>query len=315
MINDNLRRWNSARTAIRLDPFDNQVTGQSFDQLRRWNTTKTARSTEPVPQVLTAKQLPRFAGIDARHRTVTMAQVVKCEKIEKKDCYTVIAYGPTDNWTVKRRYEEFYTFHLNLLDMFPEEAGKKGNQRIIPRFPGPKAFMSEDVSWERKEALDCYVKDLFSLPERIVHSYWLIKFFAPKECDPKCPVVESTQSEILDFFDLSMGNLPPVAAITSRKSITKSRHCSSPPEPRIIIKAKLSEDIIKVEIPEGSSLASFCKLCERKFSSYIPARFQYLDEDGDEIIISDDDDFMAALKVSAATKPLMLICQEGLENL
>ncbi|KAL1916683.1 uncharacterized protein VTP21DRAFT_5387 [Calcarisporiella thermophila] len=66
-----------------------------------------------------------------------------------------------------RTYGHFYGFQVALLDRFPREAGRAGDERILPYMPGPTSAVDDAITAQRRVDLDVYVKELCQLPERI----------------------------------------------------------------------------------------------------------------------------------------------------
>ncbi|KAI7875524.1 uncharacterized protein EV154DRAFT_451722 [Mucor mucedo] len=69
-----------------------------------------------------------------------------------------------------RLYEDFYDFQINLLQMFPMEAGKEERERILPFMPGPLENVTDEITQERQVDLDRYCKDLLKLPGYLAES-------------------------------------------------------------------------------------------------------------------------------------------------
>lgn len=65
---------------------------------------------------------------------------------------------------------DFYDFQINLLEAFPDEAGKNEKERILPYMPGPLEDVNEDITGERQVDLDQYCKDLLNLPSYLSQS-------------------------------------------------------------------------------------------------------------------------------------------------
>lgn len=86
--------------------------------------------------------------------------------------------------TLYRLYEDFYDFHIMLLEEFPVESGRVGDQqRILPFMPIPLQVVDDDVTATRRADLDLYVQDLCRLPRRIVQHALVEELFALKEGD------------------------------------------------------------------------------------------------------------------------------------
>ncbi|ODQ51554.1 hypothetical protein SAICODRAFT_8850 [Saitoella complicata NRRL Y-17804] len=88
-----------------------------------------------------------------------------------------------------RYYEDFHDFQLSLLEGFPTEAGKNGDERILPFMPGPLSFVDDSISSQRQADLDVYVQELCRLPRYILQGDIIKTFFEAREGD-----VESTHA-------------------------------------------------------------------------------------------------------------------------
>ncbi|KAG2196453.1 hypothetical protein INT47_012654 [Mucor saturninus] len=66
--------------------------------------------------------------------------------------------------------DDFYDFQINLLQMFPVEAGKEERERILPFMPGPLENVTDEITQERQVDLDRYCKDLLKLPGYLAES-------------------------------------------------------------------------------------------------------------------------------------------------
>jgi len=88
------------------------------------------------------------------------------------------------NRNLLRLYEDFYNFHIALLEEFPVESGRVGDQpRILPFMPMPLQVVNDSVSASRKEDLNEYVQDLCRLPRRILHHPLVDQLFAVRDGD------------------------------------------------------------------------------------------------------------------------------------
>ncbi|KAF9129482.1 bud emergence protein 1, partial [Mortierella sp. 14UC] len=92
-----------------------------------------------------------------------------------------------------RLYEDFYDFHIALLEEFPVESGRVGDQpRILPFMPIPLQVVTDTVSASRRADLDGYVQDLCKLPGRITQHPLVEQLFAIREGDTETPMGGST---------------------------------------------------------------------------------------------------------------------------
>ncbi|KAG0263415.1 bud emergence protein 1 [Mortierella polycephala] len=86
--------------------------------------------------------------------------------------------------TLYRLYEDFYDFHIALLEEFPVESGRTGDQmRILPFMPIPLQVVTDTVTASRREDLDGYVQDLYKLPPRITQHPLVEQLFALRDGD------------------------------------------------------------------------------------------------------------------------------------
>ncbi|KAI8363586.1 hypothetical protein B0O80DRAFT_17193 [Mortierella sp. GBAus27b] len=87
-----------------------------------------------------------------------------------------------------RLYEDFYNFHIALLEEFPVESGRVGDQpRILPFMPIPLQVVTDAVSASRRADLDAYVQDLFRLPFKITQHPLVADLFSAREGDTETP--------------------------------------------------------------------------------------------------------------------------------
>ncbi|BFZ53815.1 bud emergence protein 1 [Savitreella phatthalungensis] len=82
-----------------------------------------------------------------------------------------------------RYYEDFYDFQIALLDEFPVEAGRTGEQRILPFMPGPLSYVDDTISAQRRADLDIYVQELCQLPAHVTRHALLHSLFDAREGD------------------------------------------------------------------------------------------------------------------------------------
>ncbi|CCH57862.1 hypothetical protein TBLA_0A00610 [Henningerozyma blattae CBS 6284] len=85
---------------------------------------------------------------------------------------------------LKRHYNEFYNFQVQLLNAFPAEAGncKDANtgvvtRRIIPYIPTTSHRVTENLTMRRKKTLNIYLKDIIMLPDYISRSKYVKELF------------------------------------------------------------------------------------------------------------------------------------------
>eukprot|EP00050_Salpingoeca_kvevrii_P022506 m.127549 g.127549 ORF g.127549 m.127549 type:complete len:433 (+) comp9727_c0_seq1:44-1342(+) len=89
------------------------------------------------------------------------------------------------SYVVKRTHDELYVFQCKLLDLNPVEAGKTGEQRIIPRLPGKKATLlrksitqQRTIAEKRLPLIQRWATNLAKLPEALRLSEHFVSFFA-----------------------------------------------------------------------------------------------------------------------------------------
>ncbi|KAF9582050.1 bud emergence protein 1 [Lunasporangiospora selenospora] len=97
-----------------------------------------------------------------------------------------LASGATRN--LFRLYEDFYDFHIALLEEFPVESGRVGDQpRSLPFMPIPISNVDDGVTAARRSDLDGYVQDLCKLPSKISQHPLVMILFAVKDGDVEIP--------------------------------------------------------------------------------------------------------------------------------
>lgn len=88
------------------------------------------------------------------------------------------------HWDLSRIYEDFYELQINLIAVFPEEAGQvPGKARTLPYMPGSVKFVTDNISEGRRENLDQYLRELLGMAQHITCSSLVRNFFAPREGD------------------------------------------------------------------------------------------------------------------------------------
>ncbi|KAF9408656.1 bud emergence protein 1 [Podila epigama] len=93
-----------------------------------------------------------------------------------------LANGATRN--LYRLYDDFYDFHIALLEEFPVEGGRVSEQqRILPFMPIPLQVVNDAVTATRRADLDAYVQDLCKLPRRITQHPLVENLFALRDGD------------------------------------------------------------------------------------------------------------------------------------
>jgi len=91
-----------------------------------------------------------------------------------------------------RLYEDFYNFHIALLEEFPVESGRTGDQpRILPFIPIPLKQVTDIVTASRRVDLNEYVHELCKLPTRITHHPLIEQLFEVKDGDTEMPAPPS----------------------------------------------------------------------------------------------------------------------------
>ncbi|KAF2864374.1 hypothetical protein K470DRAFT_261273 [Piedraia hortae CBS 480.64] len=87
------------------------------------------------------------------------------------------------HWDLSRVYKDFYELQINLINAFPEEAGKGDKQRTLPFMPGPVKYVTGAICDGRRASLDSYLRNLLYLSPKITCSSIVRNFFAPREGD------------------------------------------------------------------------------------------------------------------------------------
>ena len=119
----------------------------------------------------------------ALHHVVSAGVLSLAERLDKKAKYV---YEVETRWSdgstrrCFRGYHDFFNFHCQLLDKYPEEAGSvKGSTRTLPYLPGKQIFRrnTKSLALERLPKLDQYVQDITALPEKVSRSREAYRFF------------------------------------------------------------------------------------------------------------------------------------------
>ncbi len=103
---------------------------------------------------------------------------------------------PAKELVLFRAYNDFFDFHVALLETFPREGGREGKHpRVVPFMPGPSDHVDDSLSVARRTELDDYLRHLCRLncttARYILEHHLTREFFAikpgdiEKETDPQ----------------------------------------------------------------------------------------------------------------------------------
>ncbi|GBE79149.1 hypothetical protein BKA93DRAFT_823954 [Sparassis latifolia] len=102
------------------------------------------------------------------------------------------ALPPARQLVLFRSYNDFYDFQVELLETFPQEAGRPDHaSRILPYMPGPADQVDNEITGSRRAELDDYVHRLCALSQyaSYILEHRLIRMFlAPKPGDAELEV-------------------------------------------------------------------------------------------------------------------------------
>ena len=103
-----------------------------------------------------------------------------------------------------RSYNDFYDFQVNLLDTFPQEAGREpGSNRILPFMPGPADKVDDEVTAIRRVELNQYIRklcDLNTVGASYVLEHRLIRNFLSVKSGDAQHDIEPRYDEISALF-------------------------------------------------------------------------------------------------------------------
>lgn len=110
---------------------------------------------------------------------------------------------PAKQLALFRSYNDFYDFQVQLLELFPREAGRDGSERILPYMPGPVPQVDHQITSVRQVELSEYLQQLCALrfSARHVVEHRLIREFmalkpgdAGQDIDPQFDEIEALSS-------------------------------------------------------------------------------------------------------------------------
>ncbi|XP_026856064.2 SH3 and PX domain-containing protein 2A isoform X2 [Electrophorus electricus] len=136
-----------------------------------------------------------------RLRTIAAVNVVDVQKRRNPSKHYVfiisVTYCDCTSQLLFRKYSQFFTLQMKLLDLFPVEGGQRDpKQRLIPFLPGKVHFgrsQIRDVANRRLKQLDNYCQALMRLPSHISQCEEVLEFFEPKPEDLS-PLTEDSNS-------------------------------------------------------------------------------------------------------------------------
>ncbi|EGD77205.1 hypothetical protein PTSG_08297 [Salpingoeca rosetta] len=150
------------------------------------------------------------------HREILSAHIVGIEKDARKKAYCFVLevqWKGGQATLCRRTHDDFFNFHVALMDKFPEESKKQN--RIIPLLPG-KRLLSQafrrrsmrDVAESRREGIQTYVSGLIALPSKISRSAHVLNFFL------SCPVCLGLLDECASGCVVPPDQLPAATNLT-----------------------------------------------------------------------------------------------------
>ncbi|KAI8097660.1 uncharacterized protein BX664DRAFT_347621 [Halteromyces radiatus] len=135
---------------------------------------KTISYKSSAPPSLTTITSTTDSNIDASTYSESMVTDITVNSfILEDDQYWFVLYATVhkgNHRILYRTYNDFYHFHARLLQDYPIEAGKEGQERILPYMPGPLETVDDQITEQRREDLDYYCKKLLTLPSYLSKS-------------------------------------------------------------------------------------------------------------------------------------------------
>lgn len=158
---------------------------QSFPQQQQPQTSLSLQQTSPqAHQAVSLHPQSQTYPINENEPYVVSVCVDRYAFSDDRYWYLVVAELSTGKYRhLCRFYQDFYDFQINLLDEFPDEAGRTGQDRSLPFMPGPLTYVNDSISAQRRVNLDEYVKNLINLPSYISRSPIVQKLFAIRTGD------------------------------------------------------------------------------------------------------------------------------------
>ncbi|CAO3641329.1 unnamed protein product [Cunninghamella echinulata] len=165
--------------------------------------------------------------------------------------YSFILFANINNGKYRvlyRTYEDFYKFHIQLMQDYPEEGGKRDQPRIIPYMPGPLDIIDEEITKERRKDLDRYCKQLLMLPLYISESKLIQnQLLGLKQNDLE--IEYDPQKGVISSFNNNKSTIPKI-----EESYTQPPVLTSEGRTKVKIKIVHKDDIFAVKMPADCSL-------------------------------------------------------------
>ncbi|KAI9137511.1 hypothetical protein BKA69DRAFT_1090037 [Paraphysoderma sedebokerense] len=151
---------------------------------KRRSSAQNGPSKQDIKRQEYAAKLQKMA--ESAEHDVTAASVTNYIKRNDKKKYRFVLQVTRQSGVnvIYRTYEDFYDFHITLLDAFPDASGRTG-ERVIPFLPGPRFFVTETVTKIRANEIQSYLRDLFTLPDYLLKTRVVAEFFLPTAEDDK----------------------------------------------------------------------------------------------------------------------------------
>lgn len=236
------------------------------------------------PEGSSTKKIQEIQELDKWRAEQTCTVPIELSQLDLGECNSEdelkieVATSSHASWSVHLTCGDLQQFCMDLQEAFPVEAGQVGkHKRILPRFDLPKPKKSlfggkidhgAQVEQVRKQ-VSTLLAEILKLPSYILQSRVVISCFARK-----------TGKED------QVGQPTERSSVMPEKSLKKHK-----------LKLRMGDEIAMIHLVEDAvRLEELMKQVETKLAPSQPYRsFWYVDDEGDRVMVEDDEDLRLAL--------------------
>ncbi|CAG8556002.1 3310_t:CDS:2 [Acaulospora colombiana] len=213
-----------------------------------------------------------------------------------------------------RLYEDFYEFQIALLNKFPVEAGRTGEQRILPFMPGPLSYVNDMITAQRRADLDVYVKEEGDIetPVDPRQPNDISSALDASPVDPSMSYSTNQENQSISNGLYKHDSNPSLSGQSFNKSShahdESPKNASNLSDTPSIIKVKIlyKDDLIAIRVASNVSYAQLREKIYERLGGHV-TNLKYRDDNTMELLaLEDDNDLSHAI----ATCPKLLLYAE-----
>jgi hypothetical protein len=234
---------------------------------------------------------------------IVRARTLECDLSDKRNpIFELLVENLTGTWHLRKTLLDIRTFTVDLGRAFPVEAGEKRHGRIIPECPslGGMAILASPKTKVKllRRSVDGFCKTLLNLPPYISRSRIVLDFFLTNSesamLDNRAPSIQAPLA-----VDRASVQSCSISSASSRSHKNSSQQYVGPMHR---VKVKYCQEYKLVDYDPSSKFEVYLRSILTKHGiSKETVDLAYRDEDGDLILVNDNEDLDVAISIFGRT--------------